>query len=74
MKHVFNEIIQIFLTKNEKHKLFALRSKKIGTEAWIDASGYLRQKDYIADKDGYRILKSKTIFVGKSRPIKVSLK
>lgn len=48
--------------------------KKIGTEAWIDASGYLRQKDYIADKDGYRILKSKTIFVGKSRPIKVSLK
>lgn len=45
----------------------------IGTEAWIDASGYLRQKDYIADKDGYRILKSKTIFVGKSRPIKVSL-
>lgn len=43
-----------------------------GTEAWIDASGYLRQKDYIADKDGYRILKSKTIFVGQSRPIKVS--
>lgn len=42
-----------------------------GTEAWIDASGYLRQKDYIADKDGYRILKSKTVFVGKSRPIKV---
>lgn len=45
--------------------------KLLGTEAWIDASGYLRQKDYIADKDGYRILKSKTIFVG-SRPIKVS--
>lgn len=44
----------------------------IGTDAWIDALGYLRQKDYIADKDGYRILKSKTVFVGKSRPIKVS--
>lgn len=43
-----------------------------GTEAWIDALGYLRQKDYIADKEGYRILKSKTIFVGKDTPIKVT--
>lgn len=44
-----------------------------GTEAWIDALGYLRQKDYIADNQGYRILKSKTVFVGVNRPIQVSL-
>lgn len=44
----------------------------IGTEAWIDANGYLRQKDYIADTKGYRILKSKTVFVGQDRPIQVS--
>lgn len=43
----------------------------LGTEAWIDAAGFLRQKDYIADKDGYRILKSKTVFVGYNRPIDV---
>lgn len=42
-----------------------------GTEAWIDAAGYLRQKDYIADKEGYRILKSKTIYVGQGRGIEV---
>lgn len=44
----------------------------IGTEAWIDGFGYLRQKDYIADDQGYRILKSKTVFVGRDRPIQVS--
>lgn len=43
-----------------------------GTEAWIDALGYMRHKQYIADKDGYRILKSKTIYVGKT-PIKVDI-
>lgn len=43
----------------------------LGTEAWIDAAGFLRQKDYIADKDGYRILKSKTVFVGYNRHIEV---
>ncbi|XP_001353661.4 uncharacterized protein [Drosophila pseudoobscura] len=46
----------------------------IGTEAWIDAAGYLRQKDYIADKQGYRILKSKTIYVGQGRPIEDAIK
>ncbi|XP_022221799.1 mucin-1 [Drosophila obscura] len=46
----------------------------IGTEAWIDAAGYLRQKDYIADKQGYRILKSKTIYVGQGRPIEEAIK
>jgi len=43
----------------------------IGTNAWIDGSGYLRQSDYIADHQGYRILKSKTVFVGIDRPIEV---
>ena len=42
-----------------------------GTDAWIDASGYLRQNDYIADHKGYRILKSKTVYVGQNRPIQV---
>lgn len=43
----------------------------LGTDAWIDASGYLRQKDYIADDKGYRILKSKTVYVGTDLPIQV---
>ncbi|KAH8350065.1 hypothetical protein KR084_012375, partial [Drosophila pseudotakahashii] len=46
----------------------------IGTEAWIDAAGYLRQKDYIADKQGYRILKSKTIYVGLGRAVEDAIK
>lgn len=49
---------------------FVLFFKFKGTEAWIDALGYMRLKKYIADKDGYRILKSQTVFVGKT-PIKV---
>ncbi|CAO1319965.1 unnamed protein product [Diamesa tonsa] len=46
----------------------------VGTNAWIDGFGYLRQNDYIADHEGYRILKSKTVFVGKDRPIEEALK
>lgn len=38
----------------------------IGTYAWIDADGILRQNDYISDKAGYRILKSKNVFVGRN--------
>lgn len=38
----------------------------IGTYAWIDADGILRQRDYIADNAGYRILKTKNIFVGRN--------
>lgn len=45
----------------------------IGTNAWIDGSGYLQYNDYIADHQGYRILKSKTVFVGKDSSIEVSL-
>lgn len=40
--------------------------------AWIDAAGTLRQTDYIADSQGYRILKSKTLYVGVGTPIVVS--
>lgn len=43
-----------------------------GTDAWIDSLGYLRLKDYIADNDGYRILRSKTVYVGQSTPIQVT--
>ncbi|CAG9814186.1 unnamed protein product [Phaedon cochleariae] len=38
----------------------------IGTYAWIDADGMLRQRDYIADSAGYRILKSKKVYVGRN--------
>ncbi|KAL0105179.1 hypothetical protein PUN28_016671 [Cardiocondyla obscurior] len=41
----------------------------IGTEGWLDPLGYLRLKDYIADHEGFRILKSKMVYVGKDRPI-----
>lgn len=29
----------------------------IGTEGWLDPLGYLRLKDYVADNDGFRILR-----------------
>ncbi|XP_057651866.1 uncharacterized protein LOC130891251 [Diorhabda carinulata] len=38
----------------------------VGTYAWIDADGMLRQRDYIADNEGYRVLKTKNIFVGRN--------
>ncbi|XP_011141968.2 uncharacterized protein LOC105184716 isoform X2 [Harpegnathos saltator] len=41
----------------------------IGTEGWLDPLGYLRLKDYIADHEGFRILRSKMVYVGKNRPI-----
>nr|CAI5818004.1 unnamed protein product [Callosobruchus analis] len=36
------------------------------TYAWIDDDGMLRQRDYIADNAGYRILKSKNVYVGRN--------
>ncbi|XP_015180050.1 PREDICTED: uncharacterized protein LOC107068316 [Polistes dominula] len=45
----------------------------IGTEAWLDPLGYLRYKDYIADHQGFRILKSKMTYVGKDTPIQEAL-
>lgn len=41
----------------------------VGTYAWIDDDGFLRQRDYIADNAGYRILKIKNFFVGRDMPI-----
>ncbi|GBP44406.1 hypothetical protein EVAR_81321_1 [Eumeta japonica] len=46
----------------------------VGTTGWVGADGYLRLQDYIADDQGYRIYKSKTVFVGQNRPIGESLK
>uniref|UniRef100_A0A1B0DC04 Cuticle protein n=2 Tax=Phlebotomus papatasi TaxID=29031 RepID=A0A1B0DC04_PHLPP len=46
----------------------------VGTDAWIDSLGYLRQKDYIADNQGYRILKSATVYVGRDSSIHDALK
>ncbi|KAJ8932699.1 hypothetical protein NQ314_014518, partial [Rhamnusium bicolor] len=41
----------------------------IGTYAWIDDNGVLRQRDYIADNAGYRILKTNNLYVGHNVPI-----
>ncbi|XP_044752116.1 DNA-directed RNA polymerase II subunit RPB1 [Coccinella septempunctata] len=38
----------------------------IGSYAWIDDNGYLRQRDYIADSQGYRIVKNKNVYVGRN--------
>lgn len=41
----------------------------VGTYGWVDADGYLRLKDYVADEQGYRIVRSKKLYVGGSTPI-----
>lgn len=46
----------------------------VGTYAWIDDDGYLRQRDYIADNGGYRILKNKNVYVGRNTPISQAIK
>ncbi|XP_076397322.1 uncharacterized protein LOC100883542 isoform X2 [Megachile rotundata] len=46
----------------------------IGTEGWLDPLGYLRLKDYIADHNGFRILRSKMVYVGTNRPINYAVK
>lgn len=43
-----------------------------GTEGWIDAAGYFRLKDYMANENGYNIIRSKIVYVGVDRPIPVS--
>lgn len=45
----------------------------IGTSGWVDPNGYLRLQDYIADTKGYRILKSKMVFVGQNAPIQTAV-
>ncbi|RZC34612.1 uncharacterized protein BDFB_000457, partial [Asbolus verrucosus] len=46
----------------------------VGTYAWIDDNGFLRQRDYIADNAGYRILKTKNLYVGRNTPINIAMK
>lgn len=41
----------------------------IGSYAWIDDDGILRQRDYVADHLGYRITKSKNLYVGRNIPV-----
>lgn len=41
----------------------------VGTYGWVDADGWLRLKDYIADEQGYRIVRSKKLYVGASTPV-----
>lgn len=36
----------------------------VGSYGWVDPNGFLRLRDYIADNAGYRILKSRMLFVG----------
>lgn len=36
----------------------------VGTYGWVDADGWLRLKDYVADDQGYRIVRSKKLYVG----------
>ncbi|XP_065205388.1 uncharacterized protein LOC135835170 isoform X2 [Planococcus citri] len=45
----------------------------IGSYGWVDADGYLRLNDYIADNEGYRIVRTKRLFVGNQTPIDSAL-
>ncbi|XP_046391838.1 uncharacterized protein LOC124160130 [Ischnura elegans] len=36
----------------------------VGTYGWVDPNGMLRLQDYVADNAGYRVVKSRKIFVG----------
>lgn len=45
----------------------------IGSYGWLDANGFFRLREYIADNKGYRILKTKNVFVGKDASVKESL-
>ncbi|XP_074030040.1 uncharacterized protein [Leptinotarsa decemlineata] len=46
----------------------------VGTYAWIDADGIMHQRDYIADSAGYRILKSKKVYVGRHTDVGEAIK
>lgn len=45
----------------------------IGSYGWVDADGYLRLNDYIADNEGYRIVRTKRLYVGNQTPIDSAL-
>nr|QBP34368.1 cuticle protein [Frankliniella occidentalis] len=36
----------------------------VGTYGWVDADGYLRLRDYVADNQGYRTVRTKKMWVG----------
>lgn len=46
----------------------------VGSYGWIDSNGFLRMRDYIADRAGYRILKTKKVYVGRDSPIAQAIK
>jgi len=41
----------------------------VGSYGWIDPNGYLRLRDYVADNAGYRVVRTKMLYVGKDAPI-----
>ncbi|XP_069674493.1 cuticle protein 19.8 isoform X1 [Periplaneta americana] len=41
----------------------------VGTYGWVDPNGFLRLRDYVADNTGYRVVRTKMLFVGKDDPI-----
>ncbi|XP_073990120.1 uncharacterized protein isoform X1 [Rhodnius prolixus] len=41
----------------------------VGSYGWVDANGFLRLRDYIADDKGYRIVNTKMVRVGVDMPI-----
>ncbi|PSN42785.1 hypothetical protein C0J52_18128 [Blattella germanica] len=41
----------------------------VGSYGWVDQNGFLRLRDYVADNTGYRVIRTKMLFVGKQVPI-----
>ncbi|KAJ8887050.1 hypothetical protein PR048_013265 [Dryococelus australis] len=37
----------------------------VGTYGWVDPNGFLRLRDYVADNNGYKVVRTKMVFVGK---------
>ncbi|XP_063220345.1 uncharacterized protein LOC134529811 isoform X2 [Bacillus rossius redtenbacheri] len=37
----------------------------VGTYGWVDPNGYLRLRDYVADNSGYKVVRTKMVYVGK---------
>jgi hypothetical protein len=44
----------------------------IGTYGWVDPTGMLLLRDYVADNAGYRIVKTKKVFVGRADEAKTT--
>ncbi|XP_049941392.1 uncharacterized protein LOC126418603 [Schistocerca serialis cubense] len=41
----------------------------VGSYGWIGADGVLRLRDYVADNSGYRVVRTKSVYVGRDEPI-----